>query len=231
MPAPGDMVERLRPLVAANRARRQPRVRFRPDTWLPRLEPHGLAHVLDLGTEDPAARRPGDRLIGRENLTALRPTADDDTEGLLALFVAVMIWGSGTTNGRGPRNTAAALRDERLIPVLRTTREAVLADDPGRAYALFTVRGVGFPFFTKWFAALSDQALILDSRVLATLNALAWTTHEAATTRHWPTRYAAYVTAMRIWSAALDVPAPWLEWLLFDLNGHPDRLTRLERGA
>ncbi|RKN51954.1 hypothetical protein D7231_35525, partial [Streptomyces klenkii] len=113
----------------------------------------------------------------------------------------------------------------RLIPVLRTTRAAVLAGDLSRAYSLFAVRGVGFPFFTKWFAAISDQALILDSRVLATLNALAWTTHEAAATRHWPTRYATYVTTMHTWSEALDVPPPWLEWLLFGLNGHPDHLT------
>jgi hypothetical protein len=77
-----------------------------------------------------------------------RRAAGDRPEGLRDLFVAVMIWGSGTTNGRAPRYTGAALGDPRLPGVLDTTRDAVRAGELGRAYAEFRVRGVGRSFFT-----------------------------------------------------------------------------------
>ncbi|MFJ7041996.1 hypothetical protein ACIQVC_01110 [Streptomyces sp. NPDC101112] len=220
----GEMVERLRPLVVGHRGRRQESVRFRPSTWRPWLEPYHAAHVLGLGTADDASTG-GDRLLGRDDLAAARRAAGDSPEGLRDLFVAVMIWGSGTTNGRAPRYTGAALGDPRLPGVLDTTRDAVRSGELGRAYAEFRVRGVGRSFFTKWFAAVDDRgpghayALILDDRVFRSLNALGWSSREAAGTRLRPARYVAYVTAMHDWAAALDVTADWLEWLMFDLNG------------
>jgi hypothetical protein len=42
-------------------------------------------------------------LIGREDLAVLHGAVGTEADGLLELFTAVMIWGSGTTNGRGPR--------------------------------------------------------------------------------------------------------------------------------
>ncbi|MFF3518637.1 hypothetical protein [Streptomyces sp. NPDC002573] len=85
-------------------------VRFRPGTWRPRLASHRAAHVLDIGVES-ASGPGGDRLIERGDLARLRDHAGDDADGLRDLFVAVMIWGSGTTNGRGPQYTEAALSD------------------------------------------------------------------------------------------------------------------------
>lgn len=139
-----------------------------------------------------------------------------------------MIWGSGTTNGRGPRYAEAALSDTRMPAVLRTTLQAVRSGDLSRAYGQFALNGVRRSFFTKWFAAVDDRdarcdrALILDARVFHSLNALGWTSWQAAGTRRWPPRYATYVRSMHGWASSLNVTADWLEWLLFHLNGHVD---------
>ncbi|CAL9485525.1 hypothetical protein [Streptomyces sp. enrichment culture] len=222
------MMEQLRKLVARYSDWEQKPVRFRPETWRSRLESHGAAHVLDLGVGC-ANGASGDRLISRGDLAHLRDrVGDDDPDSLRDLFVAVMIWGSGTTNGRGPRYTEAALSDARIPTVLRTTREAVRDGDLSEAYRQFALQGVGRSFFTKWFAAVDDRdapcdrALILDDRVFHSLNALGWTSWKAAGTRHWPTRYAAYVSSMHGWASSLGVTADWLEWLLFYLNGRVD---------
>ncbi|XMN08419.1 hypothetical protein ACK8N7_21470 [Streptomyces griseobrunneus] len=217
-------MEELRRLVDAHARRSQGPVRFRPDTWRPWLEPFAAGHVLETGTACTTGRQ-GDREISRDDVTALRSPVEDDPDGLRDLFVAVMIWGSGTTNGRGPRHTSAALSDARLKDVLRTTRASVRSGDLKSAYARFTLNGVGRSFFTKWFAAVddrapdADRALILDVRVFRSLNALGWTSREAAGVGHWPTRYAVYVSTMHGWARELGVTAEWLEWLLFDLNG------------
>ncbi len=131
----------------------------------------------------------------------------------------------GTANGRGPRHTDAALSDVRMHDVLQTTRESVRGGDLSGAYSQFVLNGVRRSFFTKWFAAVDDRdsecdrALILDDRVFRSLNALGWSSWEAAGTRHWPTRYATCVSTVHGWAGALGVTAGWLEWLLFDLNG------------
>lgn len=112
--------------------------------------------------------------------------------------------------------------------VLRATREAVRDGDLSGAYRQFVLNGVGRSFFTKWFAAVDDReatcdrALILDDRVFRSLNALGWSSWKAAGTRHWPTRYATYVSSMHRWASSLGVTADWLEWLLFHVNGHVD---------
>ncbi|MFK8909876.1 hypothetical protein [Streptomyces sp. YS-3] len=224
MASQADMVERLRPLVELHRGRRQAPVRFRPATWRPWLEPHGAARVLGLGVD--ATSSSGDRLISRDDLVAARQALGDDPEERRDLFVAVMIWGAGMTNGRAPRYTSVALGDARLPHVLEATRSAVRAGELTRAYTAFTVRGVRRSFFTKWFAAVDDRdaecerALILDDRVFRSLNALGWSSREAARTRGWATRYATYVGVMHEWADSLGVTAAWLEWLMYDLDGH-----------
>ncbi|MEV7877712.1 hypothetical protein [Streptomyces microflavus] len=123
------------------------------------------------------------------------------------------------------RHTSAALSDARLEDVLRTTRASVRSGDLKSAYARFALNGVGRSFFTKWFAAVddrgpdADRALILDVRVFRSLNALGWSSREAAGVGHWPTGYAVYVSTMHGLARELGVTAEWLEWLLFDRNG------------
>lgn len=217
-------MDQLRRLIDANARRSQAAVRFRPNTWRPWLEPFGAGHILDIGKESTSGRR-GDRELGRDDVTALRSHVGDDPTDLRDLFVAVMIWGSGTTNGRGPRYTSAALSDTRLADVLRDTRASVRSGNLEAAYTRFALNGVGRSFFTKWFAAVddrgrdADRALILDVRVFRSLNALGWSSREAAGVSHWPTRYAVYVSTMHAWARELGVTAEWLEWLLFDRNG------------
>lgn len=215
------VAERLRPVVEANRHRQQGSVRFRPATWRPWLEPHGATAVLQRGK---ASSKAGERLISRQDLALLRDEAGADPAGLQQLFVAVMIWGSGVTNGRGPRYTGAALDDPRLTEVLSRTRRLVRSGDLASAYEQFRVTGIGRAFFTKWFAAVDDgsaneRALILDSRVFQTLNALGWVSHKVAGTKGWSTRYVTYVRAMHSWAEDLNVEPSWLEWLMFDLSG------------
>ncbi|MGA4983656.1 8-oxoguanine DNA glycosylase OGG fold protein [Streptomyces sp. GESEQ-13] len=220
------MEEQLRKLVDRYRGCEQRPVRFRPKTWRARLEAHDAAHVLDVGVACTTGTS-GDRLIDRGDLARLRDAVNDDPGSLRDLFVAVMIWGSGTTNGRGPRYTDAALSDGRLPDVLRSTREAVREGDLSEAYRRFGLKGVGRSFFTKWFAAVDDRdggerALILDNRVIRSLNALGWTSWQAAGTRRLPLRYAAYVSAMHGWAPSLGVSPERLEWVLFEVNGHID---------
>ncbi|MFE2189127.1 hypothetical protein [Streptomyces sp. NPDC059455] len=219
-------MEQLQKLVDRYRDCRQRPVRFRPSTWRPRLEPYGAAHVLDVGVE--CVSPSGARLISRGDLVDLRDRVGDDPDGLRDLFVAVMIWGSGTTNGRSPRYTEAALSDPRMPTVLRTTHQAVRSGDLLGAYSQFVLNGVGRSFFTKWFAAVDDRdadcerALILDARVFHSLNVLNWFSWEAAGTRRWPIRYATYVSTMHEWAPSVGVTADRLEWLFFHLNGHMD---------
>jgi len=52
-----------------------------------------------------------------------------------------MLWGSGTSNGRGPRYTAAALADRRLPLVLEQTAELVATSDLHAAHETFRVKG------------------------------------------------------------------------------------------
>lgn len=220
-------MEQLQKLVIRYGECEQKPVRFRPETWRSRLESHGAAHVLDIGVRSTSGAS-GDRLVNRGDLAHLRDCVGDDPDGLRDLFVAVMIWGSGITNGRGPRYTEAALSDPRMLTVLRITREAVREGDLSGAYRKFILKGVGRSFFTKWFAAVDDRdaacdrALILDDRVFRSLNALGWSSGKAAGTRHWPTRYATYVSSMHGWASSTGVTADWLEWLLFHLNGRVD---------
>ncbi|WUT79269.1 hypothetical protein OG896_36155 [Streptomyces sp. NBC_00669] len=180
-----------------------------------------MSDVLGQGTAGSTSK---ERLISRQDLARLCDEAGDDPVGLRRLFVAVMIWGSGATNGRGPRYTEVALSDPRLTGVLSRTAALVRSGDLASAYTQFRIRGIGRPFFTKWFAAVDDgssreRALILDSRVLRTLNALGWVSYKAAGTKNWPIRYVTYVRAMHSWAEVLEVEPSWLEWLMFDLKG------------
>lgn len=170
----------------------------------------------------------GDRHLDRNDLERLAGEPDD--AGRVALFVATMMWGSGTTNGRGPRYTARALTDERLIDTLRVTAEAVGRDDLRSAYASFRVSGVGESFFTKWFwaASLADhparRPLICDLRVRATLERLGWTL--TPTGRRHAVRYDAFVTFVHEVASHLDrgASAEQVEWLLFERSKDADCL-------
>lgn len=158
-----------------------------------------------------------------------------DDEAVLAAFVLVMAWGSGTSNSRSLRNTRNALQDtEAAATALRDSAIALRAiqhvDDPAIADAHqgFYLPGVREAFFTKWFAFAGFvherdwQPLILDSRVRATLHtSLDVWLNRMTDSHNDPARYIAYINAMHHWAAKLPQPlnSTRLEWIMFRHNG------------
>ncbi len=149
-----------------------------------------------------------------------------DTAGRVCLFVLTMMWGSGTTNGRGPRNTAKAIGDSGLDDVLRDTCDLACRYQLSKAYHRFRVSGIGPSFFTKWFWScslkdplVSKRPLILDERVLDSVNQLGILFKPMG--RNRADRYDRYVQMLASWAeevseADLRVSQEHLEWLLFD---------------
>lgn len=218
-------------------------VRFRLPSWETALtgtsgHPTRLLSDPTLTTEPSDAHYCdlGDRMVTRDAVTAACASvglADDDA--VLAAFVLVMAWGSGTSNSRSLRNTGKALQNRAAAAaVLRESsvmlRKAEDITDPmvADAYRAFALPGVGEAFFTKWFAfagvtaGRSWQPLILDSRVRSTLNTTldVWL-NQLAGVRQDPSRYIAYLTALHRWAEQLPQPmtADRLEWIMFDHNG------------
>ncbi|QGG94358.1 8-oxoguanine DNA glycosylase OGG fold protein [Actinomarinicola tropica] len=139
----------------------------------------------------------------RETLAAPSPDA------LRRLFALTMMWGSGTSNGRGPRNTNTALRSLGLDSALAQSLDRLQDGDVGGAFLLHRkVPGVGPAFFTKWLwvvgtaSGASPRPLILDSLVWTALGELGWDSRLAAGTRSWGARYVAYLTACERWAEA-----------------------------
>jgi hypothetical protein len=82
-----------------------------------------------------------------------------DDQAVIAAFVLVMAWGSGTSNSRSLRNTKKSLKD--LSAAVTALRESAVAlrrienvTDPAtiEVHRRFSLPGAGEAFFTKWFA-------------------------------------------------------------------------------
>ncbi len=230
-------------LLAAYANCSQGSVRYRPRTWVTALDGLAPAAVLAvLGDEtigQPSAGHPGDRLLARRDVQQVVDHMDlDDEHGLLRAFLLVQAWGTGPGSGRMIAHTKTALTaHDRLMRSLqdsaRTLRSATDPSTLAEAYNAWDAPGVSRSFFTKWFAyagraqARAWQPLILDNRVLATLNdTLGFTTLGlAGGARNWGARYQAYVTTAHHWGHEFPggpVPAERVEWVLFAHNGAPD---------
>ncbi|RIS81919.1 hypothetical protein D2E44_14875 [Mycobacteroides abscessus] len=220
-------------------------VRFRLPSWKAALsevsgEPTRLLSDPSVTTDSTAdtRRAVSDRVVTRDAVinacSAMDLTADN---AVIAAFVLVMAWGSGTSNSRSLRNTRKALVDvSAAASVLRESAAALRAaeqiTDPVIAdtHRQFVLPGIGEAFFTKWFAFAGYvhgrqwQPLILDSRVRRTLHDTLDTWLNRLTDVHRdPERYVAYLTAMHRWAAKLPQPitATQLEWIMFAHNGRP----------
>jgi hypothetical protein len=195
--------------------RDQPPVVVRPRTWTK------YDSMADLG-ELPDT-------IARTELAeeACRPGVFDDDLGLRRLFVLTMMWGSGTRNGRGPRNTSAALSTPGALDILRDAHRRVLEADLGGAYGLHKrITGLGPAFLTKWLwvagvaTDIRPQPLIQDRRVWFGLGKLGWNSRTAAGgSRLWGDRYVAYLGACEIWAAQGGVTPEDIEYSLFVEGG------------
>ncbi|MDO3244292.1 hypothetical protein P5V67_04175 [Mycobacteroides abscessus subsp. abscessus] len=220
-------------------------VRFRLPSWKAALaevpgDPTRLLSDPSMTTDSTADthRAVGDRVVTREAVINACSAMDlDDDNAVIAAFVLVMAWGSGTSNSRSLRNTRKALVDvSAAVNVLRESAAALRTveqiTDPVIAdtHRQFVLSGIGEAFYTKWFAFAGYvpgrqwQPLILDSRVRRTLhNTLDTWLNRLTDVHRDPERYIAYLTAMHQWAAELPQPitAAQLEWIMFAHNGRP----------
>ena len=136
------------------------------DTWRPWLDGHkalrtawsdvAVATLDALVVADAGNLRHDPRRVDRHTLVSLSEALDagpSDT-ARVRLLIATLLWGSGVSNGRGPRYTARALLDDRLIPALAASASCVADGSLASAHEGFRVRGIGPSFFTKWFWAV-----------------------------------------------------------------------------
>jgi hypothetical protein len=171
-------------------SRSQEAVQINPSIWT-RYE--FISKVLP----DPATS------YSRNNLKQLVTGAfrDNDPQLINELFVKTMMWGSGTTNGRGPRYTNKALSDGKLVGTLIKVREFLMKSDIPSAYDLHRqIPGVGPSFHTKllWVIGsdienLNPRPLILDELVWKGLKLIGWSSIKAAGSLNRGRRYCAYL--------------------------------------
>jgi len=156
--------------------------------------------------------------ILRSDLSDLAAKTDwGSDQQVRKLFVMTMAWGSGTTNGRGPRYTEAALssQEKPALAALRDARNLLHEGRTPEAYeCAWRIDGVGPPFLTKWLWVVGTTVetawppLILDSRVWNGLGGLTWDSHRAAKSRRWGDRYVAYLKACAAWATAFRSTLP-----------------------
>lgn len=149
--------------------------------------------------------------IHRSDLAKLAAKTDwQSDDEVRKLFVMTMAWGSGTTNGRGPRYTEAALSsaEKPALAALREARRLLQAGDTAGAYDCASrLDGVGPPFLTKWLWVVGTTVktpwtpLVLDSRVWVGLRELKWDSQQAADSTRWGDRYVAYLKACAAWAS------------------------------
>jgi hypothetical protein len=165
--------------------------------------------------------------IGRADLRSrAEGTASGDALGLLRLFVATMMWGVGTGDGRGPWRVAQGLRTEGALDTIVATAALVRDGETAGAYRSFTrtpgrLDRIAGSFFTKWLWIvgagydLAPEPLILDAQVCASLLALQWRSDERGNLKE----YLAYLEQAAQWAASLEVAPEMIEEALFEAGG------------
>ena len=149
----------------------------------------------------------------------------NDLSELPRLFVKTMMWGSGTTNGRGPRYTASALRRSDIAQLMMKIHEDLTGGKIEEAYGLHKkIHGVGPSFHTKllWVVGSAIETkgltpLILDDRVWAGLKRIGWNSRKSAGSRNRGKRYRAYLSACDFWAKENHCSQEDIEFTLFEL--------------
>ncbi len=232
MTALNDPTLGINPLLAAEWSQRlgtetrlasnQTSVRLNPGTWIAYPE---TAQAVGCDLPDRISRADLSSMAG--HVDWINPSAP----ALKSLFVHTMAWGSGTTNGRGPRYTEQALASGAVPEVMARLGRLLTPDGAAAiqhsriaaAYALHPrLPGVGPAFFTKllWVVggstACAPIPLILDARVWGGLAKLGWNSVEAAGgTRNRGKRYVAYLLACQSWAEQAACSAEDIEYTLF----------------
>ena len=148
---------------------------------------------------------------------------DNDPQLISELFVKTMMWGSGTTNGRGPRYTNKALSGGKLVATLIKVREFLMKSDIPAAYDLHRrIPGVGPSFHTKllWVIGsdienLNPRPLILDELVWKGLKLIGWSSIQAAGTLNRGRRYGAYLDQCSLLATQHSCSPEDIEYSLF----------------
>lgn len=146
--------------------------------------------------------------------------------GSCALFVATMMWGVGTGDGRGPWRVAQGLRTEGALDTIVATAALVREGDAAGAYRRFTrtpgrLDRIAGSFFTKWLWIagvghdLVPEPLILDDQVRASLLALQWRSDVRGNLKE----YLAYLEQAAQWAVLSGVGPEMIEEALFEAGG------------
>lgn len=208
--------------------------------WFSETPPSGRTR-LDPSVRDVAGRLLADieqhgGWIDRAKLVELaKACTPAATPGaLVTLHLATMMWGSGTSNGRGPWRTYQSLegahldsthadRSSDLVTTLADTVAAVgeLAHEPSSVavpqladvWSRLRINGVGPSFFTKlmWAASLAHddfpgRPLILDVRVSSALRALYKSVGAELPALHGADGYVAYMQLLESLVREIDDP-------------------------
>ena len=165
--------------------------------------------------------------ISRDDLRSLALSAFNENDALLSeLFVKTMMWGSGTTNGRGPRNTNKALTEGHPRDVLIEMHRYLQSSDIDHAYYLYRrLPGVGPSFHTKllWVVGstiteLKSKPLILDELVWLGLKEIKWNSVRSAGTVRRGARYIAYINECKKRSGENNCDPEDVEYSLYQLG-------------
>ena len=152
----------------------------------------------------------------RVSIADLKRLAESDVSNRV-LFVAAMMWGRGPKNGRLMPKFEMVSTAVNFEETLKQTRDLITAGKPVEAYQVWIdsgIRGIGEPFFTKWFfvcgldpKAAVLQPLVLDSRVWKSLSKIGWSSKRQTWTKYRKDKagaYGAYLEAMKQWASELS---------------------------
>ena len=136
------------------------------------------------------------------------------------------MWGSGTTNGRGPRYTNKALVEGNPHDVLIDMHRYMQTSDIESAYYLYRrLPGVGPSFHTKllWvvgstISELKPRPLILDELVWLGLKEIQWNSVRASGSVRRGARYVAYLNECKRLSEIFSCSPEDIEFSLFALG-------------
>ena len=152
----------------------------------------------------------------RVSIADLKKLAESDVSNRV-LFVAAMMWGRGPKNGRLMPKFELVSTAVKFEETLKQTRDLITEGKPVEAYQAWIdsgIKGIGEPFFTKWFfvcgldSKVSGlQPLVLDSRVWKSLSKIRWSSERQTGTKYRknPARaYGAYLEGMKQWASELS---------------------------
>jgi len=152
----------------------------------------------------------------RVSIADLKRLAESDVSNRV-LFVAAMMWGRGPKNGRLMPKFEMVSTAVNFEETLKQTRDLITEGKPVEAYQAWIdsgIKGIGEPFFTKWFfvcgldsKASGLQPLVLDSRVWKSLSKIGWSSERQTGTKYRKDpagAYGAYLEAMTQWASELS---------------------------